>query len=261
MIGPQRIEKLKKRLAKLRDSQFVIIENIITQFERPCVFVRSALSDIISECILQEFGDILRLHYCLSSEPFAKDKFEHALVKVFNRCGRIATLASRGNRGHDITIDGVGISLKTEGSSNIRGDFIHISKFMELGKGEWSDKIDDLVGLRNAFFHHMESYDRILTLRRLKKPEVHCYELVEIPKTLLIEAAQGEFEMMFSSTQKPKPGTCTVRDMEGRIKFQLYFDGGTERKLQIRHIDKRLCTVHATWEWDDGTSNSNPISI
>ncbi len=59
--------------------------------------------------------------------------------------------------------------------------------------------------------------------------------------------------MAFDSKQNPKPGTCTVIDAAGQVKFQLYFDGGTERKLQIRQIDKRLCTVHATWEWDDGT--------
>jgi hypothetical protein len=31
--------------------------------------------------------------------------------------------------------------------------------------------------------------------------------------------------------------------------FRLYFDGGTERKLKINKIDKRLCIVHATWEF------------
>ena len=31
------------------------------------------------------------------------------------------------------------------------------------------------------------------------------------------------------------------------MKYQLYFDGGTERKLQIKNLRKDLCTVHATW--------------
>ena len=31
--------------------------------------------------------------------------------------------------------------------------------------------------------------------------------------------------------------------------LHLYFDGGSERKLKINNIDKRLCTVHATWEF------------
>ena len=31
------------------------------------------------------------------------------------------------------------------------------------------------------------------------------------------------------------------------VKFSLYFDGGTERKLQIKHLRKDLCKIHATW--------------
>ncbi|WP_422616418.1 hypothetical protein, partial [Rhodoferax sp.] len=38
-----------------------------------------------------------------------------------------------------------------------------------------------------------------------------------------------------------------VRDANGQLKYSLYFDGGTERKLQIKHLRKDLCTVHATW--------------
>lgn len=122
---------------------------------------------------------------------------------------------------------------------------------MELGKGDWSDKPEQLPGLRERFLRHMEQYDRILTLRYFKTNHDHLYELVEIPKTLLLEARNGTFEMMLNSKQMPKPGTCTVVG-NGTMKFQLYFDGGTERKLQVRHIDKSLCIVHATWCFDRG---------
>jgi len=73
------------------------------------------------------------------------------------------------------------------------------------------------------------------------------YELVEIPKALPSEAANGKMEMAHGSTRMPKPGYCTVTTPTARTKFQLYFDGGTERKLQIRVIDKGLCVVHGTW--------------
>jgi hypothetical protein len=123
---------------------------------------------------------------------------------------------------------------------------------MEMGKGQWGDKVDDLVGLRDRFFHHMRNYERILTLRRLKEPGFHVYELVEIPKALLLEAASGELEMRFDSKQFPKPGYCTVKSSAGKVKYQLYFDGGTERKLQIKMLDKALCIVHATWKFEEG---------
>jgi type II restriction enzyme len=198
--------------------------------------------------VRREFGDVLRIHHCFSSEAFTKDKFEYALEKTCNACGLPARLARRGNRGHDITIRDASFSLKTQADAAIKDGYLHISKFMELGQGDWGDKVEDLAGLRTRFFHHMRNYERILTLRRLKLSGFHSYELVEIPKALLLEAGRGELQMAVNSKQFPKPGTCTVKDDKGRMKFLLYFD---ERKLQVRLIDKNLCVVHATWKFQE----------
>jgi type II restriction enzyme len=73
------------------------------------------------------------------------------------------------------------------------------------------------------------------------------YELVEIPKILLLTAAQGELEMKLASRQFPKPGYCHVPQKTGKKKFQLYFDGGGERKLQVKNLLKEFCVVHAVW--------------
>ena len=164
-----------------------------------------------------------------------------------------ATLAPKGNPGHDITINGVRFSLKTQADKQLKVHRLHISKFMELGKGHWGDREEDLIGLREQFFHHMQSYDRILSLRRLptgKKKNIWRYELVEIPKNLLEEAKHGRLVMMHKSKQDPKPGYCYVTNTNGNEKFQLYFDGGTERKLQIKNLDKSLCIVQAEWEFE-----------
>ncbi len=126
---------------------------------------------------------------------------------------------------------------------------------MELGKGKWKKDERDLIGLREQFFKHMKSYKRIFQLRYFGKSSSrsihasHRYELVEIPKALLLEATTGELKMIHTSKQIPRPGYCTVRGRNNEIKFQLYFDGGTERKLQIKHLRKDLCIVHATWEF------------
>ena len=120
---------------------------------------------------------------------------------------------------------------------------------MELGKGVWGDNPNDLVGLRKQFLEHMKAYDRILTLRTLTKAPKWKYELVEIPKSLLIKAKDGELKMMTNSKQYPKPGYCYVRNEVGETIFDLYFDGGTERKLQIKNLNKSYCSVHATWEF------------
>lgn len=115
---------------------------------------------------------------------------------------------------------------------------------MAIGsEGEWV-----LSRLRDIFLEHMRSYERIFTLRCLSSdPSKIRYELVEIPKGLLLEAKNCVLEVRKNSEQKPKPGYGYVRDAAGDLKFSLYFDGGSERKLQIKHLRKDLCKVHATW--------------
>jgi len=138
------------------------------------------------------------------------------------------------------------VSLKTQADAGIRADSLHISKFMELGKGPW-----ELPLLRHMFLEHMSSYERILQFRCLMPgPVAYLYELVEIPKNLLLEGANAELVAQASSRQTPKPGYGYVYDAERKLKFALYFDGGTERKLQIKAIRKELCTIHATWRFE-----------
>lgn len=206
-------------------------------------------SDIFDETVLRNFGDAMRVHHSFSAEPFSKDKFEYVLVEVLKITGRNAVLAPKGNPGHDITVDEVKVSLKTQADKGIKENLLWVSKFMELGKGQWSNKPEELEGLRQQFFVHMKSYDRILSLRALHKAPRWKYELVEIPKELLMLASGGVLEMKLDSRQTPKPGYCYVSDVDGHKLFDLYFDGGTERKLQLKNLRKDLCMVHATWEF------------
>ncbi|WP_073534478.1 hypothetical protein [Serratia marcescens] len=193
------------------------------------------------------FAGLLLVHHALSSEAFTKDKFEHAMVRVLNQCGFESSLAVRGNPGNDIQVDGHPWSLKTQADKQLKMDSLHISKFMELGKGEWTASIDSLHGLRQRMFDHMENYERIFSLRFKIIKENNYYELVEVPKSLLLESRIGVFTLCENSRQNPMPGYCTIYDENGRVKFSLYFDGGSERKLQIKHLDKKFCHVRATW--------------
>lgn len=245
------LSELISSIKTLSNGQLTLIQESVDAFNKPYIKIeRNVSSNLVSEKFLFDFGDLLRIHHCYSKQPFSKDKFEYALERVCNINNLNAQLSTTGNPGNDITIDGVGVSLKTQADSNIRVGKVHISKFMELGKGDWSDKISDLIGLRQQFFDHMSSYDQIFTLRCLsKKSEHYKYELVEIPKKLLLEAEHGELSIQAGSKQNPKPGYCRVKDVDGKEKYQLYFDGGGERKLQVKNILKEYCTVHAQWEF------------
>lgn len=254
-----RIERIAHRLQQRSEYQLTSIERIIEQLEGPFEYWRNPQSSLISDSILHDFGDALRIHHTYSAEALSKDRFEYLLETILTGRGVRAARAPRGNPGRDITIADVACSLKTQADKNIRPDKLHISKFMELGKGEWTDKLEDLRGLLTRYLEHMKGYERIFSLRRLRDPSDECYELVEIPKKLLIKAAGGTLRIVVGSRQTPKPGYCQVQDAEGQTAFQLYFDGGTERKLQIKDLRKDLCFVHATWRFPRRGADSSLV--
>jgi type II restriction enzyme len=254
-MSKNNLEKTIARLSRLTASQLGLLNGILDTFERPIASHRLSTSDVVNKEFLIAFGDVLKLHHSMSQDYLDKHRFEAAIERVYNAIGRTASLPdNRCNPGHDLTVDGEAWSLKTQGDKGIKRDTLYISKFMELGIGAWGNE-KDLAGLRDQFLRHMRAYKRIFQLRyfRLKStnlsPIEHYYELVEIPKKLLAEAKRGDITMMHNSSQIPKPGYCTVTGRDGQSRFKLYFDGGTERKLQIKALRKDLCVVHASWEF------------
>lgn len=241
------VRSLAQALVELTPSQLIWVRGVIQQFHLPHEFRRKDDSDFVTPAVLEMMGDALQIHHAFSRQALSKDRFEFALEAALNRSGIHAELVgNRTNRGHDITIKGVPVSLKTQADTGIRRDLLHISKFMELGKGPW-----ELPLLRDMYLEHMHGYERIFQFRRLLPgPRSHLYELVEIPKALLLEGANAELVIQAKSKQDPKPGYGNVYDAEGKLKFALYFDAGTERKLQIKSIRKDLCIVHATWMFE-----------
>lgn len=199
------------------------------------------------------FGDTLKVHHGLfAAEPFRRERFEYALERVTSAAGRqVVPNTSRTRQGYDMRVDGERWSLKTQANSAIKPNVLWVSKWMELGQGEWTNRDRDLVGLRDAFLRHMDDYDRIFMLRCLTPNSRTSlqYELLEIPKELMLRCTEGTLEMMHSSRQMPKPGRCYVRDGIGAC-YELYFDGGTERKLQVTNLRKDLCVTHATWRFN-----------
>lgn len=241
------LQRLGEEVRALTDSQIEWITRIVEQFKLPKEFSRNPQSGLVNEAWSNNFGNVLMVHHAMSEAPFSKEKFEFAFIFACRRAGLNAEKPpDRTNRGHDLSVDGIPISLKTQADRGIIESLIHISKFMELGKGEWQLEL-----LRERFFAHMCGYQRIFTLRAFNPPSARMirYELVEIPKALFERADQGTLRWAVGSKQNPIPGYCDVLDEKGNPAFQLYFDGGTERKLQIKNIRLDLCTVHAEWKF------------
>src|SRR4029077_7427714 len=111
MTRSERIHRLLTAIPELSDYRLQLIDRIVGVFSLPREYWKSKTSRLISERVLEDFGDVLRLHHCFSREPFSKDKFEYALESVLKTDGVDAALAQRGQRGYDIRIRGENFSL------------------------------------------------------------------------------------------------------------------------------------------------------
>lgn len=245
---------LEVAVGDLSPRQRELLSRLVRGLTVPVEVERNPDSDFATPEFVEAMSDTLRGHHVVSSKPLGKEHFEHALASLLTALGHSAVLSPMGFPGADIQVDEVPWSLKTQADQAIRPDFIHISKFMELGKGAWNDEAD-LAALRDRMLQHMEGYERIFTMRYLTGAKAlrgqgrHEYELVEIPKSVLALAHGVPCVMHHVSRQSPKPGSCEVVDEVGRV-FELYFDGGTERKLQVRKLRVDVCQVHARWRFE-----------
>jgi len=239
-------ERIAAKLSQLTPRQIAHLEALADSFITGTSWWANPKSDFANDGFATEFGDLLLRHHNLSAEPISKDRFEYALIDVLNSLGHTAKKLPNGNPGEDMTVDNQRWSLKTQQNKDIKEAKIWISKFMELGKGAWTT-VADVEALRERMFQHMTHYDRIFILRCFRPhADQFDYELVEIPKSLLLSSKQFPISIMENSRQNPKPARCEVSDADG-LAFSLYFDGGTERKLQIQHLAKRNCLTHAKW--------------
>lgn len=134
-------------LASLSPDQFAWVESLVTALGNPLRASRNPTSDIFaSDRLLGLFSLYLITHHTLSVQPFKQEKFEYALRQVMTAAGRSAALAaSRTNPGRDITVDGSGWSLKTVADKSVRRERIDLTKWMELGKGTWTNQVSELA--------------------------------------------------------------------------------------------------------------------
>ena len=248
------LDALSSKLLQLTASQRDWLIRIVDQFSIPRTFTAVPSSDIATPAWVEHFGNALLVHHAMSAEDFKKEKFEFAFIFACRQVGSSAEkAASNTNRGHDITVDGIPLSLKTQADAAISPHSLHISKFHELGKDPW-----ELGALLMQFLEHLKGYQRIFVLRSLLPGQsMKHYELVEIPLPVLLEATTGALAWATRSKAREKGGYCYVpravgktRDERKSLRFQLYFDGGSERKLQLQLLRKDLCRVHAEWRFE-----------
>lgn len=96
MTRNERIQRLIAAIPYLSNYRLQLVDRVVVAFNQPKDFRRNSKSTLITPTVLEDFGDVLRMHHCLSREPFSKDKFEYALERVLKEAGITATMAPRG---------------------------------------------------------------------------------------------------------------------------------------------------------------------
>lgn len=194
-----------------------------------------------------EIAVSLRLHHGTTTAPLTKLAFEAAFCDAASDCGLDAQLSPPNTPSLDVVLEGRRLSLKTEAHKNIKSGKLLISKLMELGAGEWTDRPEDFEGLKVQVSQRLQGIDMIVVFRRLMTGRNNYYEMLSIDPALLLEALPLPVLIKHDSRNSVKPAEIDVRDEHGDTKFRWKFDGGGERKLTIEHLRRDLCQFHGSW--------------
>ena len=129
------LDNLIQKLRSLSTTKRHLVSHLVDRLNVDTDSALTTPSEPFDHAFVSRFGEILQTHHALSNQPFTKDKFEWAMVEAFKGMGRKAEHGPPGLAGYDIEVDGHKWSLKTQADRSIKPDSLHISKFMEMGKG------------------------------------------------------------------------------------------------------------------------------
>lgn len=141
---------------------------------------------------------------------------------------------------HDLSVDGIRLSVKSETGRGTRPSLITITKLATTEKEPWNR--ESLVA---RMLDHLDRYDLILMLRATWRPRILHYQLVEIPVSLLKLMATADFLPIKRRTGRQSLGADVYQ--EGVVAFHAHFDA-SDGKCSIRNLRIELCRVLLEWD-------------
>jgi len=240
----------KKRpplLPPLTASQERLLANIAQAFRADVETIVEPNSDLATPDFIEDFTNRLLLYHALNAEPLKKKTFEYAFAASCRSAGKHAVVnVNSTHAGHDVDVDGVAFSCKTEASTGISRSAIVISKLMEARWiRECASSADFAAQVRNRIVHHLQSYQRMIMLRAfIHHGTAFAYELVEIPVRVLL--AMSTLPDAAFSPRTRNGGSSAKVMLNQRPAFTLRLDGSVE-KVTISGLKISLCRQHARW--------------
>ncbi len=234
-------------LGKLGEGQIDLIREMASHMVNPIQEQVNSASNLLTSRFRENFSNRLVVHHATHEEKFKKKSFEFAFCAAYRSDGRVATIVvSQTNPGADVVVDGGKFSLKTEASAGISQAKITISKLMEA---RWirdcKTKTDFARCTQSRIVKHLNEYERIVVLRAFNlERNLVRYDLIEIPKTLLLKIES----LKISDFRKRTAGGGSGADVyDGKTKvFSIRFDGSVE-KVTVSGLLTEACFWHGSW--------------
>lgn len=170
--------------------------------------------------------------------------FESLVEKAFRATKRPFTViegTARNQPTHDLLVEGLRLSLKTETGLSTRDQTINITKLCTTEKEPWQP---DLL-LRRAL-DHLERYDAILMLRAVWRERIVRYQLLLINVDLLRNMEHAVYSSVGKRTGRQSIGAAVVND-SGETLFRVHFDG-SDGKCSIRNLRVSDCELLSEWD-------------
>ena len=141
---------------------------------------------------------------------------------------------------HDLEVEGVRLSLKTETGEGTHPRRIAITKLCTTEREPWT--AEQLV---QRVVEHLERYDMIIMLRAVWKLPLITYQLLEIPIDLLRLVRTAEPIGVGKRRGRKSLGADVLSG--GEVAFHVHFDA-SDGKCQIRNLPVSRCTLIDTWD-------------
>lgn len=184
---------------------------------------------------------LVNVHHSIYRQlPPAGRYFESIVQQAFTWAKKPFTPIENTGRNlpiHDLLVDGLRISIKTETGEGTDPHSITISKLCTTERPPWTAE-----ALTARVLKHLSGYDVILMLRTIWNGPMLRYQLLEIPVDLLRKIRGVELE-------PAGKGNSLAADiyLKSKRAFRIFFDS-TDRKCSIRNLSLGDCTLLLEWD-------------
>lgn len=226
---------------------------VLQDKDRPAAVCIVHSDELIDNEMAQSMAERIDLYHIATGDVMNKRAFEYGFVNAAQQSGHNAQeVDSRTNPGTDVFFDSWDLSLKTESRQRINDDRMVVSKLMQ--STDIRNKIkspQDAVDFVPEILDHLARYNKIIMLRAFRDEidetnEEVRYEMLEIPKRMLIRGLKSLEKEDFSEPTSTGSTTAKVRNSQGDVIFTLALDGSAG-KVTLREVSTKKCKPHATW--------------